>query len=93
MFIGSCSLELWLMDCQSLKGKRRIIKSMIHRIQCQFNVSIAEVGHLDRWQRATIGLACVGNEQQHIQHMLQKVIQFIETNYEAEITDYVIEIY
>ena len=56
MVVGVRSWELALAGCQSLKDKRRIVKSLKDRLHNQFNVSAAEVDHQDSWQRAA--LAC-----------------------------------
>jgi len=44
MVIGTLELHIRLLSCNSLKDKRRIVKSLLSRIRNNFNVSIAEVG-------------------------------------------------
>ena len=53
----------------------------------KFNVSIAEVGDHDVWQRAEIGFAVVSNERGFTQAMVQKVLGFIENLAVAKIVD------
>ncbi|MCL4459018.1 MAG: DUF503 domain-containing protein [Chloroflexi bacterium] len=93
MLIGACKVSLHLPTNHSLKGKRRILKSIITRAQRRFNVSIAEVDEQDLWQLATLGVSCVGSEAPHVNEVLSKVIDFIQDcRLEAEVTDCEIEI-
>ena len=43
MVVGLLTVEIFLGDIFSLKEKRQIVKSIIHRIKNRYNVSIAEV--------------------------------------------------
>lgn len=71
---------LHLHDTGSLKDKRQIIKSVVETTRQKFNISMAEVDDLDSWRRATIGVACVANEVQHVNRILDKVIDTLESN-------------
>jgi uncharacterized protein YlxP (DUF503 family) len=93
MVVGICRLVLHIPENQSLKGKRQVVKSIISRVRNQFGVAIAEVDQLDRWQVATLGIACVSNESRHANEVLSKVVRFIETShFDAEVADYEIEL-
>jgi len=93
MNAGICQIRLHLHGSQSLKDKRRIVKSIITRLHNQYNVSIAEVGDLDLWQLATLGIACVSNHDQHVDDILNRAINFITQNYpEVEIVERATEI-
>ena len=78
MVVGVCHLDLVLPQGSSLKEKRRVIKSLITRIRDKFNVSIAEVGGQDLWQRAHVGISLVGADKRFINASLDKVIDYIE---------------
>lgn len=91
MLVGLCSIDLDLRGATSLKDKRKVIKSLVDRVHNRFNVSIAEVEYQDYWQRSQLGVACVSNERQHLQQVLQQVVNYIEKSSEAEIRDYYIE--
>ena len=87
MVIGICHMDLLIRETHSLKGKRRIVKQIIGRVKNKFNVSIAEVGDQELWQRSQIGFCLVGNDKRFINASLDKVIDFIETINSAEITN------
>ena len=65
MVIGTCRITLRLAENHSLKGKRSVVKPLMERLHNKFNVAVAEVDDNDRWQMATIGVACVSNTQAH----------------------------
>jgi hypothetical protein len=83
--IGLCTLELFIGEANSLKDKRRVLKSMLEKIRARFNVSIAEVGQQELWQRSTVAFACVSNERAHADQMLGAVVRFME-QMDAQIT-------
>ena len=78
MFIGVLKVSLFLSEPQSLKDKRRIIKSLIERLKNKFNLSVAETGYLDSWNNSELGIVCISNEASHSDRMLASAINFIE---------------
>ena len=93
MNTGICMIKLHFPGSQSLKSKRRELKSIISRLRSQYNISVAEVGDYDLWQMAKLGIACVSNHDQHVDEILSKVMNFIAYNYpEVEIVEHEIEI-
>lgn len=93
MSIGALRLRLRLPENGSLKGKRKVLGSIITRVGNKFNVSIAEVDDCDRWQLATLGIVCVSNNGRHANEVLSRVMDFITTaRWDAEILDCEIEI-
>jgi uncharacterized protein YlxP (DUF503 family) len=93
MSIGALWVRLCLPENGSLKGKRKVLKSITSRVVNKFNVAIAEVQDHDLWQQATLGVVCVSNDSRHANELLSKVMDFIGCLREdAEILDYRIEI-
>ncbi len=70
MVVGVRSWELALAGCQSLKDKRRVLKSLKDRLHQRFNVSAAEVDHQDSWQRAALACSVVTTERRHAEEVL-----------------------
>lgn len=81
MNVGVCQIELRLPENQSLKGKRRVIKSIIARLHNNYNVSVAEIDNQGLWQLATLGVTCVSNHRRHTDETLSNVVKFITQNY------------
>ncbi len=92
MIIGTVIVELNLPGINSLKEKRRRIKSLLTRLRNKFNVSAAEVDYNDSHRRACLGVAVVSNDAQFSDRVISQVINMIETENEMFITDYQVEI-
>ncbi len=92
MVVGSCKVELRIPASESLKTKRRAVKSVKDRVQSRFAVAIAEVDRLDDWQRATLGIACVSNDARLVEATLTKVVNWIELSGEVLLLDYEIDL-
>lgn len=87
MNIGICEIELFIYETNSLKEKRQVIKSILERIKSRYNVSIAEVGFQDLWQRSLIGFSCVSNSKRQVNSVIDKVINFILEDSRVEIVN------
>lgn len=91
MTIGFCRLALYLPESGSLKAKRQVLKSLTTRIRNKFNVSVAELGDNDLWQKADVGVAIVSNSSTYANQVLSKVVSFVEADGRAELLDYSLE--
>jgi uncharacterized protein YlxP (DUF503 family) len=76
--IGKARVTLYLESTFSLKEKRSEVKSVIRRIQNQFNVAIAEIEDLDDIRTATLGVVVVSTSTPHADQMLKTIIDGIE---------------
>ena len=92
MHVGTLTLTLMVSGSASLKDKRRVVRSLMDRVRREYHVAIAEVDDLDRHQRATLGIACVSNDAGHANAMLDKVLDFIETNGDVSVAAIEMEI-
>ncbi|NQU12733.1 MAG: DUF503 domain-containing protein, partial [Desulfobacteraceae bacterium] len=57
MVVGTLKIEFLLHDNRSLKGKRKVVKSIVGKVKSRFNVSIAEIGSNDMWQKIELGIS------------------------------------
>ena len=69
-----------------------MIRKLIDRVRHRFNVAISEVDDHDLWQRSQIGICTVGNDRRFVNSSLDKIIDFIEKMYLAEVIEKEIEI-
>ena len=92
MVVGILKVDLHIPGNNSLKGKRQVLRSLKDRMKGRFNVSVAEVGEEDLWQRATLGIAVVSNDRSHANRVLSKVVDLIESSGPVEVVDYQIEL-
>ena len=85
MYAAAVRCELFLPAVHSLKEKRRVLKPLIVGLRRRFGVSVAEVGHLDAWQRSVVAVAAVTSHPQLLQELLMAVRDFIDTADELEL--------
>ena len=83
MHIGICKFTIHIPGSQSLKNKRRVITSLMGRIQKRFNVSVSEVDHQDNWQLSTIGITCHNTDRRQLNSILDSILGFVR-EYEGE---------
>jgi len=92
MVVGTGKIKFRLFGVSSLKEKRRIVKSIVHRIRNKFNISIAETELNDAYDFAEIGFSIVGNNGRLVNSKLDKVINMADEIGLAMILDTHIEI-
>jgi uncharacterized protein YlxP (DUF503 family) len=78
MVIGVRTWELHLEGCLSLKDKRSVVKPLTAALRRQLNVSVAETGHQDLWQRAEIACAVVGSARTVVEETLRSADRMVE---------------
>jgi len=93
MVLAVLQLLLRLAEAQSLKEKRRHLKSLVTRIRGRFNVSVSEVGQQDSWQSALVAVAYVGNDRAHANALLDQVLNLAKSAQPVEVVDSRLEFY
>jgi len=78
MVVGVLKIRLGIEGNQSLKGKRRVIKQVKDTVLNRFGATVAEVGDLDLWQAAELGIALVGNDEGRINASLDRILNHVE---------------
>jgi uncharacterized protein YlxP (DUF503 family) len=92
MIVGLCTVELFIPDGHSLKAKRQVLLSLKDRLRDKFNVSVAEVGEQDLWQKAVLGIACVANESAYVNQVLDQAVNLIRSVPSVELVQARIEL-
>ncbi len=92
MFIGVLRLVFQIPGAASLKDRRRVVKSFKDRVRARFPVSIAEVGDLERYQVATLGVAVVAGDSGRCTEVLSAVSRAAEQANDAVLADVATEI-
>jgi uncharacterized protein YlxP (DUF503 family) len=77
---------------QSLKDKRKVIKSIIERLKNK-NLSVAEIGDNDNCRKAQIGFAYMSNSRDKAEEMVDRITAFIENLYPVEIVEIEYQVY
>jgi len=89
--VGVLRLTIYIPENHSLKGKRSVLRKIKARVRDKFNVSIAEAGDHDLWQRAMLGICQVGTDQPFVDGALREIIRFIDDLQVAELGEEQIE--
>jgi len=84
VIVGTLKVRVQIFGAQSLKEKRKVLKSIKDRLS-HMGASVAEVDDLDKWQAATLGLAVVSNDAGFVNSMLDKMMNafFIQDGVEV----------
>jgi hypothetical protein len=78
MTVGVALVSFRLHEIRSLKEKRRIVKSLVEKSRSRFNVAVAEVADQDAYQKASIGIAVIGNDGRVLNSLLDRIIDFMD---------------
>jgi uncharacterized protein YlxP (DUF503 family) len=85
MWVGTLTVDLLLGDVRSLKQKRSIVRPVVAELQRKLPVSAAEVGHLDLYRRAEIGVAVVAPDPGHCREVLDSAERLVAGRPEVEL--------
>lgn len=88
MVVGVCTVVLHIPESLSLKDKRRVLRSLKDKLRQEFNLSVAEVGDNELWQRAELGLAVAANEGAFADQVLAKAMDLIRRRADVDLIDY-----
>lgn len=91
MTIGVLHMDFLITGAQSLKDKRRVVKSLKDQLQSRFNCAVAETAHQELWQRARITVCVVSNESRHANSQLTEIGRFAEQRAKALLINHEIE--
>ncbi len=92
MVVAAARLTLLIPDNHSLKGKRKVVKSLMEKVRHRFEAAVAEVDDHDLWQKAQVGVAVVGNDATLLTSRLDQIMRFMEEQHLAEIVDSQVEL-
>jgi uncharacterized protein YlxP (DUF503 family) len=78
---------LHIPQARSLKQKRHVVSSLCAMLRQTFPASVAEVDHQDLWQRATVAVAVVGSDANHLARVLQQIERRVNEWAEIDVLD------
>ncbi len=85
MVVGILQFELHVPGAESLKDKRRVVRSVRDRLHREHMVSVAEVAAQDTLNLAVMGLAVVGTDGKRVADVLDKVSAKLRGLHDAEL--------
>jgi len=90
MRAAALRVELHLPNPQSLKEKRAVLRPFVEGIRRLGSYSVAEVGHHDLWQRATVGVAIAAPDGRSLAMQISKLRRYLDAQLEVEVLDVLI---
>jgi uncharacterized protein len=87
MHLAITTWDLHLPGCHSLKEKRSVLKPLTSGLRRTLNVSVAETGHQDLWQRAEVACAAVGSDRGIVEEILRAADRLVEETDGVHIRD------
>jgi len=85
MWVGTCEFDVLFGDVHSLKEKRSLVRPLIAELRRRFELSVAEVDHLDLHRRASVGVAVVSPDRAHLVEVLDAVERTVAARPELEL--------
>ena len=76
-YVALLLVHLHFPEAGSLKAKRKDLASVKAQLRGRMGVSVAEVGHQDLWQRATLAAAIAGGSMGGLQRAADRVEAFL----------------
>ncbi|WP_455206204.1 DUF503 domain-containing protein [Kaarinaea lacus] len=90
-YIVLISFDVLIDGANSLKAKRSVINRIKDRIRSRFNASVAEIGYLDKWQRAAMGITMISNEKRKLQKDADAVQAMLAGFTDMSLNNFVVE--
>lgn len=85
MHVAVVQIELHIPTSRSLKEKRAVLRPVVEGIRHRFQLSVAEVGYQDKWQRALVGVAVVSDSYSHAAEVVASVERWVWSKPEVEV--------
>lgn len=92
MVIGVLQVELSIGGAHSLKDKRKVVASLKDRLHRHHQVSVAEVGSLDDYRVAVLGIALASSSVPYCQSTLDRVLDKVRLQRGYVVNDHTTEI-
>ena len=86
MHVAVVQCELHIPTSRSLKEKRAVLRPIVEGLRHRFQISVAEVGYQDKWQRALVGMAVVSDSYGHAVEVIDNVERWVWSKPEVEVT-------
>jgi len=85
--IGLLTLQVHLHAAESLKDKRRVIRSLTGRVRSRHNVAVAEVDHQDLLQLSEIAFLGVASRREPLERMFDQILEEAERSVPGDVIE------
>ena len=91
MHVAVVQLELHIPTSRSLKEKRAALRPIVEGLRHRFQISVAEVGYQDKWQRALVGMAVVSDSYGLAVDIVDNVERWVWSKPDVEVCGFTTE--
>jgi len=88
MIVAVLTVDLAIFDAQTLKDKRRAIRSLKDRIRNQFNVSVSEIAYQNVAKRCQLAIAMVACESRPVHSQFDQIVELVRRAPAVSLIDY-----
>ncbi len=83
MWVAVLRLEIHVPGARSRKDRRQVVKSLKERLRGKFGIACNEVGDLDTWTRATLGVAAIGGSEGEAAQYADEIVRYAQNDAEG----------
>lgn len=80
-YVALLLVDLHFPATGSLKGKRHELRSVKEQLHGRLGAAVAEVGHQDKWQRATLSVALTSGSIPELDRAADRVERYLVDRY------------
>lgn len=91
--LGLLVIDVLIPGALTLKDKRQVVRSVLDRAAARYNISVAEIDHLQNHALATLAFACVANDPKRVHEVLSMAREVVESETRLEVTDARVEMH
>ena len=84
MIVALLRVRIHIPGARSLKDRRAVVRKAVERVRARYNVSVAEVGDVARWQVATLAAVMVTSDHSLATEVLDKITSTIASSVAGE---------
>ncbi len=88
MWIAALRLHLLIPGARSLKDRRQAVRSLKERLKGRFDAACAEVGDVNSWNRAFLGIALVSNDKSVLQQLAAEISRYAQNDSAVQVTGF-----
>lgn len=92
MHIAILQFEIFIDGSQSLKDKRRVVRSIKDKLHKHHQVSVAEISSLEVWNRADMGLVMCNRSAIYLKGVVDAIVEKLRQHPEARLGECAMEI-
>jgi len=85
--VGAARWVLYLPGCQSLKAKRKVVRSLRDRLRSRYDVSAAETDFQELWQKAELSAVLVTSDRTLAESILSKLDRQVASDPRAQVIE------